>query len=296
MSLRGRKVITFLPRTYFDSIDKNMASELAQIEFYFPKDGKKAMGKRELADLIIEEMKKNGSIDYSGFADEKRLRDGIESHLGDVASLGYETLSGEQKQQAEHAIRKTIEKCNEILPIPVKNYVFVFPWFPTEEFRMFGGSLGVAPYSCVFHIFLSPRTWSHEALTNTVAHELNHTIFYYHHYDKFNNYDLLDNLIMEGLAENFREQVADLNPSPWSSALTEEEAFALLASLKDKLDSRDANFSQELFFGSNEYRRWSGYSIGYWVVKKFIRLNEGLSWGEIMKKDSREILDEAIKK
>ena len=273
-----------------------MAPELAQIEFYFPKDGGKIKNKQELADLIIEEMKRNDSIGYSGFADEKRLRDSIENHLGDVAHLGYEDLPEKQKIQAEKVIRKTMEKCNKILPIPVKNYIFVFPWSPTEEFRMFGGSLGVAPYSCVFHIFLSPQNWSPEALANTVAHELNHTIFYYYHYDKFNNYDLLDDLVMEGLAENFREQVANSSLSPWSSALTEEESFALLASLKDKLDSKDANFSQELFFGGSKYKRWSGYSIGYWAVKKFIKLNKDLSWNEIMKKDSRKILDEAIKK
>ncbi len=266
-----------------------MKEKLTHIEFYFPKQ-EKVKSKQELADLIVEEMRMNDSIGYSGHADEEGLREGIVSHLGDTDVSEYETLSDNQKENVIKVIEETVDKCNKKLSVPIKNYVFVYPWFPTEDFEMFEGVMGVARYSCVFHIFLSPSQWTPNVLANSVAHELNHTIFYYHHYDNFNAYNLLDELMMEGLAENFREDVIDSEESPWSSALTKDEAFSILKSLKDSLDSKDEDLIRDVLFGNEIYKRWTGYSVGYWVVKSFIEKNAQLSWDEIMKKESQEFV------
>lgn len=268
-----------------------MTNKLAQIEFYFPEGAEKLKSKKTLVDLIIDEMKPRGSISYSGYANEALLKKGLLSHIDDGDESECSNLSKNEKEKIEKVIQETMSKCNAILPVPIENYVFVFPWFPNRQYEMFRSTLGHATYHCVFHIFLSVGSWREDALANSVAHELNHTIFYYYHQDRFNNYNLLDELVMEGLAENFRERSTDPNPSPWSSALTEEEAFRVLNSLENKFGSTDKEFIQSILFGNEEYKRWSGYSAGYWLVKKFIQENTHLSWEEVMKKEPREIFD-----
>ena len=273
-----------------------MKPELAQIEFYFPDMAENERSKKKLADLILDMMKKHGSTGYAGHSVEESLYEDILQHLGNADIGQYKTLSGLQEQKIKKQIEETISKCNGYLPLPTKNYVFVFPYLPTEKDKVFEGVMGVAPYSCVFHIFLSPNLWSLKELSKTVAHELNHTIFYYDHYDDFNNYTLLDEMLLEGLAENFTEQVVDKTPAPWAIALTQEEAFKVLDSMDQKiLFSKDQNFIKGVLFGNDTYENWTGYSVGYWLVKELIRKKPDLSWDEIMKLQSQEILKIAKK-
>jgi uncharacterized protein YjaZ len=272
-----------------------MNKDLSQIEFYFPSG--KFKDKNEIVDSVISLMREMESIDYSGHTDVESLRLGIMEHIGDTDVDTYTQISKEQKLEIEKVISETIEKCNEELSIPTKNYIFVFPYLPLEKDVVFGGVNGVARYSCVFHIFLSLKSWSQESLAHTVAHELNHTIYYYHHYDDFNNYTLLDEMIMEGLAENFREQLLGGSPAPWAIALAKQDVLDTLSAMNEEtLYTRDQNIIKSVLFGNNKYQKWTGYSIGYWLVKEFIKNNPNLSWNEIMKLPSRKVLQATDKK
>jgi uncharacterized protein YjaZ len=274
----------------------HMQSDLLQIEFYFPnkKDGVKS--KEKLADLILGEMREKGSTGRAGFSDEKLLHENILNHIGNASASEYLPLSKAQEQEIKECIEKTVLDCNTHLFIPTKNHIFVFPYLPTEKDAIFEGVMGFAPYSCVFHIFLSPKLWSSKSLANTVAHELNHTIFYYHHYDDFNNYSLLDQMILEGLAENFREFVLEKTPAPWAVALTKDKAFEMVDAMDKKiLFSKDQDLIKDVLFGNNTYSQWTGYSIGYWLVKELLRKKSDLPWELIMKLTPREILKIARK-
>ena len=267
-----------------------MDKDLIQIEFYFPKK-REVKDKQELADLIVEEMREKGSVSYSGHINEEGLKKGLVQHISDGSISGYRALTEKQEEEVKKNIKKTISMCNEKLPLPTKNYIFIFPYLPTKDENVFNGVIGMARYSCVFHIFLNPDEWTPKVLANSVAHELNHTIFYYNHYDDFENYTLLDEMVMEGLAENFREQVVDSEQSPWAGALKKEEAFLILENLKDKLFLKDKDLIKDVLFGNNKYKKWTGYSVGYWLARKYIDKNPDFSWEEIIKKDSREFLE-----
>lgn len=274
-----------------------MKEQLSHIEFYYPKNTEKVSDKQDLAGLIVAEMTKRGSIKYSGHASEESLRESLADHLGQTGIADYEPLTEPEQKEIEAIIARTIAKCNEVLPVPTKNFVFVFPYFPGEKDEVFGGVMGVAPYSCVLHLFLDSAKWSEGVLENTVAHELNHTIYYYHHYDSFGSYTVLDEMLIEGLAECFREQLFDAAPSAWASALTQEEARATLLKMEDSiLTSKDKQIIKEILFGNENYKRWTGYSIGYWLAKSFIEQNKNLSWEGIMKLESVAILKSFNKK
>lgn len=157
---------------------------------------------------------------------------------------------------------------------------------------MFEGVMGVASYSCVFHLFINLSNFSEQSLIDTTAHELNHTIYYYRHYDDFNNRNLLDSILMEGLAENFKEAYFTPESTPWASALKEGEAFKILKESKDLLLTTNEDEIQSFIFGKGGgQKRWMGYSVGYWLVKKFIAENLDLSWDEIMQLDQKSFLE-----
>lgn len=273
-----------------------MNKDLSQIEFYFPSGEFK--DKHEVVDSIVSLMKEKGSIDYSGYTDVDLLKQGLLDHVGNGDVGQYKEISEEQKLEIEKTISEAIEKCDEKLPVPTKNFVFVFPWLPTKErSRIFGGSYGFTPYSCVFHLFIDLDQYIKKTIENTVVHELNHTIYCYNHYDDFNNYTLIDEMIMEGLAENFREQILDGSSVPWAVALTKQDALDILNTINEKaLYTRDQNTIKDVLFGNNKYQKWTGYSVGYWLVKEFIKNNPGLSWDKIMKLPSQEILQTTNKK
>ncbi len=265
-----------------------MNKDLSQIEFYFPSGEFK--DKKEIADSIVSLIKENESVGYSGYADVDSLKQGLLDHIGDGSVEQYKEISEGQKMEIEKIISETIEKCNEKLPVPTKNFIFVHPYLTTKDDKVFDGVMGVAVYSCVFHLFVNLDQYSKKSIENTVAHELNHTIYYYHHYDDFNNYTLLDEVLLEGLAENFREEYFDPEVSKWAGALTKDQAFDVLKESKDILESRDQKVIKEFLFGNDKYQRWTGYSVGYWLVKNYIERNPELSWDEIMKRDSRVFL------
>lgn len=274
-----------------------MNGPLSQVEFYFPDPAEISPDKEGLADLIVSMMKEQDSIAYSGHADEKSLRRGIAQYLGDGDVSGYKNISHGQREQIRITIEETIQRCDVVLPVPAKNYVFVFPWFPTKKDAPFKGVMGVAWYSCVFHVFLAPDVWSPEVLANTVIHELNHTIYYYRHYDSFGSYDALDQVIMEGLAENFVERLTGQPSGPWATAVPREEALALLRSHGEgDLSSKDPEHIKKFLFGGGAtYKRWAGYAAGYWMVKEFMERNPDVSWEELMEMSSGGILEEILK-
>lgn len=267
-----------------------MSKDLSQIEFYFPKEGFK--DKTAIVDTIISLMKNRGSIKYSGYSDTELLRQGLLDHIGNGNIGRYKKISGEQKLEIQKTISETIKKCNEKLSVPTKNFVFVHPYFTTKEDEVFEGVMAVAVYSCVFHLFVNIDEYTKKSLENTVAHELNHTIYYYHHHDNFNNYTLLDEILLEGLAENFRKQYFNPEITKWAEALEKKEAFQILKDLdKNTLESKDQKVTKEFLFGNDKYKRWNGYSTGYWLVKEFIDRNKDLSWDKLMKTNPKRFIE-----
>jgi len=272
-----------------------MKSNLIKINFYFPKTSRRIKSKQELINLIMEAMRKDGNIKYAGYLKEKDLQKDLLQHIGRGDINEYREISASEKKAIEKTIHLTIQKCHEKLPIPIKNFIFIFPWLPTKKDRVFRGSLGYAHYSCVLHLFIAPDVFTQKSLADSVAHEINHTISFYYHFDRYGKWSLLDHIINEGLAENFREEVLNTKPVPWAVALTKKEAFKVLSLIKPLLHSKNPNIHQKVLFGGKKYKRWTGYSIGYWLVKEFKKRHPKLSWEEIVKTKPEDILKLAIK-
>lgn len=259
-----------------------MDKVLSQIEFYFPRGNFK--DKHQIVDSIISLMKEKKSIEYSGYANLDLLKKGLLGHIGNGDITKYAPISKSRQDEIENIISKTFKRCNDFLPIPVKNFIFVHPYFPTKDDQVFEGVMAVAVYRCVFHLFINLEQYTDKSLENTVAHELNHTIYFYHHFGDFNNYTLLDEILLEGLAENFRERYFDRNVAKWAGALERNEALDIIKKMsRESLNSTEQKKIKEFLFGNEKYKKWTGYSAGYWLAREFINNNPTLSWDELMK-------------
>ncbi len=144
-----------------------------------------------------------------------------------------------------------------------------------------GGVIGFTPNGHTFFLSINESTnnWV-KFIAGNVAHEFNHAVRLQRVHQK--SHTLLNSLVFEGLAQCFEEQITGLT-RPWSKAITRVKAQAIWMKLKKRLNVESMDLYNGLFIGQNdkEFPHWSGYTIGYLIVKE--RLHElGKDWNDIM--------------
>ncbi len=197
----------------------------------------------------------------------------------------------------EEKITETLKDALKIicpkLPSREKLEIHVFPTLSSFVKNKMRGVSGFTPSSNAIHLYIHKNLKGNRSdlqeIKNSVAHEYNHAI-------RFQNFplnqflSLRDTLINEGLAENFWMSVFNKKTSPWAKSLSYKESKKVFEEIKPLLNSTDEKLYKEVFFGSKKYPLWSGYAIGYQVVKSFLKKEENLNWIEIIKLPSEEIL------
>jgi uncharacterized protein YjaZ len=98
-------------------------------------------------------------------------------------------------------------------------------------------------------------------------------------------------LIMEGLAEHFREYMVGGKVAPWSKALNDKQIISAIKKVEPFFESTKREDYENIFFGSKGFKRWTGYTLGYYLVKRFIKNNKNLSWEKIMKTDIKHFFE-----
>ena len=124
-------------------------------------------------------------------------------------------------------------------------------------------------------------------VARTLIHEYMHVVR--EQYIPWENGTLLDSLIAEGLTQSFEIEVQpDLPPSIYANALTDAELVDLWSTAKAKLNQRGC-LNDEWFFGGENIKRWSGYSLGFKLVQDKIRESR-LKASELYKLSSNDFL------
>ena len=227
---------------------------------------------------------------YAGFNTKKNLNNYLRETVFDKAdennhwytfTLDEVTIIG--------TITKAVKKCFDVLHGKVIN-IFVFPTFSQFVKEEMSGTTGYTPWSDIILIFINPANPQYDkALSETVGHEFNHSVFLRNKECE----SLLDSIIFEGLAEHFREQVIGGDKAPWTKIfeLNQAEVIFLEMKLTNLLQSTDPEIRREVSFGNEKYIRWTGYVIGYYIIKSFLENNPSLGWKEIMNKQPGDILN-----
>jgi uncharacterized protein YjaZ len=270
---------------------------MIQIKFYFPEI--KPSNKEELINHILKEMKNDKFFGYAGFRKKKDLKWNLfYIWLANFRSENYRALSKEEKKKIENVIKKTIQICRKKLKVN-KVYIFIFPWFPRDRDKVFKGVMGYARYEGVINLYLYPKKFDLDSLKQVVIHEYNHLAFFFYQQifrKREPRWRILDALIFEGLAQNFEEDILKIRPI-YSKALSQKEAINLLKKLKNKIyESFNYKFYRDLFFGSKKFKRWSGYTIGYFVVEEFRKQNKNLNWENLVGLPPEKFIIHSLKK
>ena len=112
-------------------------------------------------------------------------------------------------------------------------------------------------------------------LTELLIHELCHAARWGKNDEWINT--LFDNIINEGIATYFEAEFArDRNEKQFFIKTilerSDEENKKILDKLRNQLESNSYDYDMIFFNGDNELPRWSGYSLGFYLVKKYLEI------------------------
>lgn len=245
----------------------------------------------KLIDLSKEETNEGEDELWGGFLGEEYLKDALQNKINKDDHKKYDQPGKKIVRKIRKTIEDTSNKCQTELPNPNDLLrIFIYPWFPSEDMQEFEGTMGTTFWAGTFHIYIDVSNFSLTALEETVAHEYNHCIRL-NYFSPFEQ-TILEAMIMEGFAEHFREDVIGGERAPWTQALNPDEIKQALKKLDDSLHVKTENreLYEDIFFGGDNYKRWTGYSAGYLIVDSYLQENQEVSWKELIKKDPLEIL------
>lgn len=180
-------------------------------------------------------------------------------------------------------ISKSFEISNTLLPGKGKIYIMVLPTFDEFILKNLFGCSGYVVYKDTIWLYINPNAKS-TYIQQVICHEYNHLkrreIY---KEDELDNTTLKESLIADGLSEHFKEKVMETERAEYTKVINDEEISKLLNNLKDKLETKDKNIINEIFFGSESFKNGTGYTVGYYLVNRFLRNHPNLGWSEIMK-------------
>lgn len=111
-------------------------------------------------------------------------------------------------------------------------------------------------------------------ISEMVAHELCHAARWGKNDEWINS--MFDGIISEGIATYLEaEFVKDRKEKTVFIETilerTDDENKKILEKLRDQLDSNNYDYDTIFFNGNDKLPRWSGYSLGYYLVKKYLK-------------------------
>ena len=110
-------------------------------------------------------------------------------------------------------------------------------------------------------------------ISEMLVHELCHAARWGKNNERITS--LFDGIISEGIATYFEaEFIKNRNERTifikTILGRSDEENEKILDQLRDRLDSNEYDYNAIFFTGNNKLPRWSGYSLGFYLVKKYL--------------------------
>lgn len=135
---------------------------------------------------------------------------------------------------------------------------------------------GVGGYTYASNFIVSAldlKSMSIPRFKEMLVHELCHAARWGKNDEWMNT--LFDGMISEGVATYFGAEFAKNNSEKqfFTRAMLErsdEENERILNELRGNLDDKNYDYNTIFFTGNDKLPRWSGYSLGYYLVKKYL--------------------------
>lgn len=223
-------------------------------------------------------IKDSNEIGFAGFSKRNDLTKLLIFHsVGSVGKYNIDT------KKIIKLVRGSLHKC--LVPTPLKEiYVFVFPTKDNFIRDKMGGVSGDTFWKNTILLFLHSDS-KLDSISRTVAHEFAHA----YSLNYMERITLQDNIVFDGMAENFSISVIGGDETPWSTSLSREESMKIFRELKNKLHSTSRKLYGDLFFGREKYPLWSGYAIGYHLVCDYLK-SKKVKWLELLKTSTEKVI------
>ena len=252
----------------------------------------KLLGTRDFSREVLKKIKP----DINGYAGYK-YKEGIKGYLNELndsalksKGIKFPEIYGLDKKCrliAQKAVKKVERFVTE-----KRLFIYVFPQINKWVIGNMNGLGGRTVWKNTICLEIFPKKGWEKEFVNTMIHELTHVATGYYFGGK---YSFGECFVHEGLAENFREFVLG-GKEPWTKAMSETKAMSTFFELKREIRKKPSMRKySEIFFGTGKYPNWTGYTIGYYLVKSYLKSkykNRKIDWKEVFETKPLEISKE----
>lgn len=253
----------------------------------------KYLGTEEFPKKISKIVKKDKN-GYAGWDSKDEFKISLEYINQGNTEKKYPKIKG-LNTECRKIINNSLEKIKEFFDGDL--FIYVFPTNNSFVINKMGGSTGITTNKNTIYLEIFPtKNWKKE-FESTIIHEMVHVIMKYE-YNRKNSVG--EALIHDGMAENFRESLLG-GREPFTKAISKKKAIEIFEELKPILSKEDTDeLHAEIFFGAGKYPLWSGYTIGYYLVKDYLKEKYGsrnkTNWKEVFNTKPREILNDVVRR
>ena len=227
-------------------------------------------------------------IDRNGFDIRSKIHSGF--ILGDWIKgyfqykMNSNNRLGIDSNKIERLVKHIYKKYNSLFLCDFMR-IFFYPWETEHKKSDMGGVAAFSPFKNTMHLWINPKNskWRNLA-KETIFHEQSHAYLYNHNKIYLNwtqNLNLCNWMISEGLAENYAKSVT--GGIVWKGkfknkwfGFTKKECQDIFKNLGQKIkisEDKDWSEMESIMFGGRNYKRLTGYAIGYWIVSDYMTKN-----------------------
>lgn len=208
----------------------------------------------------------------------------IKEELGKIVSV----LS---RSDIEKFISDCVKECQRKLKTEELS-IFILPLLRNEitevYFKFMNGIMASTPYKNIMIVFINThdKNWKNY-LKIAIFHEYTHCIRlnYFDPYSEEPN--LIEYVIREGIGDVFVYKNLG-KKSVWVE-YSEGKEKNFYKTVIDNSNSKNRQLIMSILFGTNKIPKWTGYVIGFKIVKSFIESNN-YTFDDIVKMSANEIL------
>lgn len=211
------------------------------------------------------------------------------------AHINHDWITHVQKKKIWKRIEEEEKKLQKQWDGPEVS-IYIFPADPTnrELKRLYNGKAGLAFQSKIF-LFIATDN-SEEEIIALFTHEYHHACRLYHDKKQVEDYELLDTMILEGLAEYVvRKKFGPAYTSPWASYYSEDEIKKIYRKLiyPNRHISITDPKHERILYGFPPFPKMAGYAVGYYLVQQYQKKHQKQEV-ELLKTPATEMIKSSL--
>jgi len=194
----------------------------------------------------------------------------VANPIKDINGL-TENIKAIEDANIEQIIEGALRKSADILPGP-DTTVCIFSSDPEISWERMHGVTSFTAGAGKIWVRLSPEKDWLDWIPYTIAHEYHHSVWTDQYFKWYKRSTLLDYLIFEGKADSFAHLIYPDMIAPWTTAISSYQETRQWKKISEDLEITNLEKQREYMFGSRSESipTWSGYTIGFHIVQKFI--------------------------